>query len=114
MQFTNSGIPHCTLAAIPVNASCPYQQRSLTQRSLVPSLSVLLCLRCSALPLQFVSTVYGASTTAATFTTTVTSTATKRVGYAYVTTGTSSLSALPSSALWTVETNTIGNATTVC
>lgn len=54
------------------------------------------------------STIYSATT--ANFNSTVTSTAVKRSGYAYVTTGGSGLAALPSTTQWPQELSLIGNA----
>lgn len=58
--------------------------------------------------LQFMSTIYSATT--ANFNSTVTSTAVKRSGYAYVTTSSSGLAALPSVTQWTQELSFIANA----
>lgn len=65
------------------------------------------------LALQFVSTIYSTTSTVAAFSTTLSATAAKRTGYAYVTTATSSLKTIPAADLWAYEANTVGNAT-VC
>jgi hypothetical protein len=54
------------------------------------------------------STIYSATT--ANFNSTVTSTAVKRSGYAYITTGGSGLAALPSAIQWTQELSLLANA----
>lgn len=62
------------------------------------------------LRLQFLNTVYSASTTSATFAATITSTATKRAGYTYVHTGGSALSTIPAATMWAQEASLVANA----
>jgi hypothetical protein len=96
-----------TAALEPLHASSPYNH--LSAFDCTPWwLPVLL-----NLALQFLSTIYSTTSTVAAFTTTLSATAAKRTGYAYVTSATSNLNTIPAADLWAYEANTVGNAT-VC